>query len=173
MKKAWIGLALVLMSALAILLGTGRTAGALRQGIAESLREDFRIKESLGQLFLMEHEKTSAQVSGEATVMTLKRPAEGTTEAITVCGDPCWYITCGRFNAVCAVADGVIETVGDGRLTLRHTDGKLSVYQFVSPLCAQGQRVYAGETVGYVEETLCYRLLENCVALDPADYIAY
>lgn len=172
MKKAWIGLVLAGVLVLAVLLGIGKTADGLRQGIAESLREDFRIKESLGQLFLMEREKPAAPASGQAEMTALIRPAQGETEAITVCGDPCWYITCGRFNAVCAVADGVIETVGEGRVTLRHTDGKLSVYQFVTPLCAAGQRVLAGETVGYVEETLCYRLLENCVALDPADYIA-
>lgn len=163
---------LILFAALYIAFGKGVEAQRLRQGISMSLEEDFKIKESLGQVFLVQGEEGSQEVnSGNVSVTGLIRPADGYIHEVSAANEAYLEVECGRFNGVYAVADGKVESCENGRITLRHSDGKLSVYSGCGSLTGQGKQVKQGDVIGYVDGLLTYRLYENCVALNPMDYI--
>lgn len=165
-------LLLVLFAGLYIAFGKGIAAQRLRQGISMSLEEDFKIKESLGQVFFVQGEKDSQEVNGgNVSVTGLVRPADGYLHEVNAANEAYLEVECGRFNGVYAVAGGTIESCENGRITLRHSDGKLSVYSGCGSLTGQGKKVRQGEVIGYADGLLTYRLYENCVALNPMDYI--
>ena len=56
---------LILFAALYIAFGKGVAAQRLRQGISMSLEEDFKIKESLGQVFLVQGRKDPRRLTAE------------------------------------------------------------------------------------------------------------
>ena len=163
---------LLLFAALYIAFGKGTAAQRLRQEISMSIEEDFKIKESLGQVFLVQGEETSQEVNGSnVTVTGLIRPADGYLHKVDAVTETYLEIECDRFNGVYAVADGQIESCDGNRITLRHNDGKLSVYTGCGSLTGEGKQVRQGDVIGYVDGLLTYRLYENCVALNPMDYI--
>ncbi len=171
-RALFIGIALLMIfSALFITFGNSDIARTLRSGIEMSLDEDFKIKESLGQLFLMQNDGDAISVSGNVTVSHLIMPVAGEVNADTDMGEYCLNIKCRKFAGVCAVADGIIERCEKEAVAIRHSDGKKSVYKGIGALCKEGQEVLQGDIIGYAKSNVCYKLYENCIALDPSLYI--
>ncbi len=167
-----IGIAfLMICSALFITFGKSSIARTLREGIEMSLDEDFKIKESLGQVFLMQNDGDSVSVSGNVTVSHMIMPVKGEAETVTDMGEYCMNIKCKKFAGVCAVTDGTVEHCDGESISLRHRDGKKSVYKGVGALCKEGQDVLQGDIIGYAKTDVCFKLYENCISLDPSEYI--
>ncbi|MBR2860957.1 MAG: hypothetical protein IKB86_03875 [Clostridia bacterium] len=171
--KQIISIALVLLTAfigLYVAFGSGEFAQNVKYAVEMSLEEDFKIKESLGQVFLAQKNQDSQQVSGSATVLTLKRPMEIEPELIDYLGDKALKFNCEKYAAVSSSGAGKIETVENNRITVRHYDGKLSIYSNVGSLVRAGDTVEQGECIGFAKEDVIFRLSENCVFLNPLDY---
>lgn len=148
--------------------GKGTLPQTIRQGVRSSLEEDFRIKESLGELFFAQKKQDSVATNAQTAIVSLLTPAQGEMRATEESTGA--VFACKRFSAVLATADGVIESVDDTRLTLRHADGKLSVYQNVGTLWQAGKNVKRGDTVGYATGEVIFRLYVGGVPLDPRPY---
>lgn len=175
-KQSIIGIsALLVMCIFALFVVFSDSSGAkkIKNAIMVSLEEDFKIKESLGQIFLVEKEEDSVSASTNITVSALISPsATGKITLEQVLGQPQINIECEKYSSILATGDGTIETVKDNKITLRHNDGKLSVYNNVSSLVKIGDRVKMGESIGYALGTVEFKLYENCIALDPMEFIS-
>lgn len=172
-KKKMMGiLMLTALCVLSIYIVFDKNAETLRNGIEISLQEDFKIKESLGQVFFLQKDEDAHTVSSNVAVTSMKIPCEGEISQKELFGEVCIVICCDEFASVCATENGVIESCGDGRITLRHDDGKLSTYFGAVCLLSKGQRVLKGENIGFAQSEITYKLYENCVALNPLDYLA-
>ena len=161
---------LSIMVAVVIVLFCNREI--LREGISLSLQEDFKIKESLGQVFLLSKEDNAQTVSLNVTVTSMSMPCEGEIALTEIFGEKAIIIDSMKYQSVYATEDGVIESCDDNKITLRHNDGKLSSYYGVGCLCSKGDRVTKGESIGYAKGEISYKLYENCVALDPLEYLS-
>lgn len=177
MKKQnllWIS-AFLIMCIFALFVIFSDNAGALKikNAIVFSLEEDFKIKESLGQLFLVEQQEDSVSASTNVNVSAFISPsATGKINSKNVLGRPQIEIECEKYSSILATGDGTIETVKENKITLRHSDGKLSVYNNVSSLVKAGDTVKKGDSIGYALGNVEYKLYENCIALDPMEYIS-
>lgn len=158
------------MAALYIAFGTDKPAQTLREGISMSLDEDFKIKESLGKILLVEDKNESVAVSGNVEILTMAYPVNGEMSKKENMGEECLVFDCRKFSGVRAVADGTVEKCEKDKITLRHGDGKLSVYTGVGCLCREGQNVSKGDIVGYAKEDVVYRLYDKCNSIDPSIY---
>lgn len=143
----------------------------LKKGIEISLQEDFKIKESLGQIFLIDNENKDITVSSLITVTSISLPCQGEIEQQEILGEKSIVVHCKKFESVCATADGVIESCENDKMTLRHNDGKLSYYYGAVCLLKKGDKVEKGESIGYAKGNVTYKLYENCVALNPMEYL--
>lgn len=171
--KRTIVIALFLLTAVFavfVVFSSTKTAQALRDGVKMSLEEDFKIKESLGKVFFVQNKDDSQEVSGTVNVVRFAAPATGRCESLND-GEPFFRYENGRYNGIYAVNDGIIESCENEKITIRHKDGKLSVYYGCTALVKKGSSVKKGEVIGYSGETMEYKLYQNCVALDPAIYI--
>ncbi len=153
---------------LIILFGKSET---VRNGVEISLQEDFKIKETLGQVFFLEKDEKDKAVSSNITVTSMSMPCKGEIFKTDVLGETCIIIYCDEFENICATADGVIENCENGKITLRHDDGKLSSYYGAVCLLRKGERVFKGDNIGYAKSEITYKLYENCIALDPLEYL--
>jgi hypothetical protein len=144
--------------------------GKIKEAMAYSIQEDFKIKESLGQIFLIEKNTESVNVSGTTAVTSLERPVDGVFCVNRSLGEPVYEFDCEKYVGIKATADGKIECAEDDRITLRHNDGKLSVYYNAVSYLRVGDTVKKGESIGYANGNLNYKLYENCIALDPGEY---
>jgi len=170
-KTAIIGaILLIIMLTLYIIFGSGTGAQAIRNGITQSVEEDFKIKESLGQLFFAEGKADAKAVSGQIQIASLCMPVQCDYELNEAYGQKNVTFHCKRLSRIVAVCDGTVEACEENMLCLRHSDGKKSVYSGIGLLVKEGQSVSAGEIIGYAEGTLSYSLYESCVALNPLDY---
>ncbi len=167
-KKSYIFIALILIIIFVILLNNG---AMLKEGIKVSLQEDFKIKESLGQLFFLEKTQEDASVSGNVNVTSLAMPCNGVVSQGEILGDKCITISTDMFEGVYATADGVIENAGNNKISIRHYDGKLSSYYGATCLLKQGEKVAKGDVIGYSKGDLIFKLYENCTCIDPMEYI--
>ncbi len=160
----------ILLSLIICILFINREA--LKEGITVSLQEDFKIKESLGQVFFLEGETESQAVSSNITVSAMSMPCDGDITVTELYGEKAIIIDSIKYQSVYATADGIIEKSEDGKITLRHYDGKLSSYYGVGALCSTGDKVKKGESIGYAKGRVTYRLYDNCVSLDPLNYLS-
>ncbi len=154
-----------------ISFGKGAFATEFKKGIAFSLEEDFKIKESLGQVFFMDSSEDIA-ASGSVSITKLIAPADCEMRAEAVFGETVIVLDCNEFSELMAVADGVIEVCEKDRFTLRHNDGKLSVYSGATGLYRIGDRVKQGTVIGYTNGEAYYKLYENCIAVNPFEYMS-
>ncbi len=145
----------------------------LKKGIEISLQEDFKIKETLGQVFFLDEEDKDTTVSSSVNITSMTMPCSGEFSLKEILGEKCIVIYCNAFESVCATADGKIESNENGKITIRHPDGKLSSYYGVTCLLKCGEPVKKGDTVGYAKGEMTYKLYENCVALDPLEYLNF
>lgn len=153
-----------------VALGKGTAAKELRSGIKQSLEEDFKIKESLGQIFLVKKDGEIKEASSNVTVEGLYSPATGEKCFETFAGEPVMTVNAVKFAGVYAVSDGIIEDAGETRISLRHSDGKKSVYTGVRATVQKGDSVKKGDSIGYAEGKISYRLYSSCIAVDPQQY---
>lgn len=154
-----------------IFIAFDKNAETIRNGIKISLQEDFKIKETLGQVFFLDKDEEDISVSSNITVTSFSMPCKGEISKKEILGEPCIVIYCDEFESVLATANGVIENCGDDKISIRHDDGKLSNYFGAVCILPKGKRVSKGENIGYAKSEITYRLYENCVALDPLDYL--
>ena len=175
MKKQsilWAMLLFVLIL-LAFFIAFSKSDGAqnIRDAVEFSLEEDFKIKESLGKVFLVQNEEDSVSASTDITVSSFLKPSENYMLGFEL-GEPCLKIVCDKYASIQATGDGVVESVTKTRVTIRHYDGKLSEYKNVCALLKEGEKVLAGDSVGYSLGESSYKLYENCIALNPKEYIS-
>ncbi len=145
---------------------------ALSEAMAVSLQEDFKIKESLGQVFFLEETGRSETVSSSVTVTSMAMPCDGEITLTEILGEKSIIIDSMKYQSVYATQDGVIESCDNNKITLRHNDGKLSSYFGVGSLCSIGDKVEKGESIGYAKGEISYKLYENCIALDPLEFLS-
>lgn len=148
----------------------GKGSEELRKGIKQSLDEDFKIKESLGQIFLVKNGTDTKEASSSVTVDGLYCPALGEKSFEAFAGEPSMTVNSCKFAGVYAVSDGTVEAADENRISLRHSDGIKSVYTGVCASVKKGDSVKRGESVGYAQGKITYRLYSSCTALDPQDY---
>lgn len=158
------------MACVYISFGKGAAAKELRGGIKQSLDEDFKIKESLGQIFLVKSGDETTEASSNVTVEGLYMPAVGEKCYETFAGEPVMTVDAVKFAGVYAVSDGIIEDADETRISLRHSDGKKSVYTGAFATVKKGDKVVKGDSIGYAEGKISYRLYSSCVAVDPKEY---
>lgn len=147
-----------------------KTAVKLREGVRLGIEDDFKIRESIGKVFLIDAE---VPVSGGVSVESLILPVNADFKEQTVLGDKVICFETERLAPVFAVADGKIENITDEKITLRHNDGMLSVYNGAGCLLSKGATVKRGEHIAYSEGKITYKLYDNCVAVDPLLYISH
>ncbi len=150
--------------------GKGTFAVELRNGITESLEEDFKIKESLGQVFFANNEENSVTASANVTVTSLTVPAKGEYVFCDEMGESTVRVYAKKYSNVVACGDGTVESVEKDRITLRLKDGKLAVYGGVGALKKENDEVKCGETVGYARDNVELSLYENCVLLNAREF---
>ena len=143
-----------------VALGKGTAAKELRSGI----------KQSLGQIFLVKKDGETKEASSNVTVEGLYSPATGEKCFETFAGEPVMTVNAVKFAGVYAVSDGIIEDAGETRISLRHSDGKKSVYTGVRATVQKGDSVKKGDSIGYAEGKISYRLYSSCIAVDPQQY---
>ena len=166
-------LALIVLAA--IVLGNGKGISLIKYGVAQSIEEDFKIKESLGKLFFAQKDDESVQASGSVTISSFTSPVKnGEFTLMETAGDKYLEIRVKRFSVLVASAEGYVEALDGDRAVVRHPDGKKSVYQGVKPLVRLGDKVEKGESLCYaVSDKVVFRLYEDMAALDPFEYIAF
>jgi len=169
LKKRYIVIALILLVILTVIIKNGKN---LKEGIEISLQEDFKIKESLGQVFFLEKQPESTAVSGEISVTSMILPCNGELTQKEILGEKCIVISSDMFEGVYATADGVIENAENSKITIRHYDGTLSSYYGATALVKKGESVKKGDTVGYSKGELIFKLFKNCVSIDPLEYMS-
>ncbi len=177
MKKhslIWISVSLILcIIAVFVIFSDSRGAEKIKSAIEMSLEEDFKIKESLGKVFFVEKQDESVSASTSVTITSLISPsATGLINSKTVLGQPLIEIDCQKYSSILATGDGIIESIKENKITLRHNDGKLSVYSNVSSLVKTGEKVKMGDSIGYALGKVEYTLYSNCIQLDPMEYIS-
>lgn len=150
----------------------GKNAEVLRKGIEISLEEDFKIKESLGKVFFLDKNDETQTVSSQVEITTMEIPCNVEFRQKEILGEKCIVFHCTKYESVNATADGVIEYCENSKISLRHSDGKLSTFYGVVCLLKQGDKVALGENIGYAEGEVTYKLYENCIALDPLEYLS-
>lgn len=129
----------------------------VKQAVRYSLAEDFRIKESLGKLFLVEKAGPEATtVASAAVAQAAYRKENGAL-----------VYACRQNEAVYAVSGGTVETVSQTAVTLRHGDGALSRYSGVGALCRAGEQVERGDVIGYALGEVTYRKYLHCRPVEP------
>ena len=161
---------LAVVFSLYIAFGRGTAAKELRNGIGHSLDEDFKIKESLGQIFLVKNGNETTEASSNVTVDGFYPPAVGKKSYETFAGEPVMTVNAVKFAGVYAVCDGQIEDADEKRISLRHSDGKKSIYIGVCATVKKGDTVRRGEPIGYAWGKINYRIYSACVAVDPKQY---
>lgn len=175
MKKQnllWIFLLVILiLIAFFVAFSKSESAKKVRSAVEFSLEEDFKIKESLGKVFFVEKEQDSVNASTNITVSSLCLPSDNCVLESSL-GEPCLKIICNKYASVVATGDGVIESVSENRVTIRHYDGKLSEYKNVCAILKKGEKVNKGDSIGYSTGDTVYKLYENCKPLNPEDYIS-
>ena len=149
-----------------------KNAEFFKNGIEISLQEDFKIKETLGQVFFLDKEKEDIKVSSSVQITSISLPCKGEIEQKEILGEKCIVIHSKKFESVKASNDGIIETVGNDRIAIRHYDGKLSHYYGAVCLLKKGESVKKGESIGYAKGNITFKLYENCVALNPMEYLS-
>ncbi len=159
----------IILSVIVFKSGTGIK---LKEAINYSLQEDFKIKESLGQIFLIEDEGESTSVSGDILVSSINKPVDAVYSVNRTYGEVQYVFECERYVSIKATADGKIEGADGEKVTLRHSDGKLSVYYNATCYLRQGDQVKKGECIGYANGNITYKLYDNCVALDAGEYFS-
>jgi hypothetical protein len=169
-RKSIIIACVLLLTVLTVVILKGEAGAKLKEAVAYSLQEDFKIKESLGQIFLVEKDKESVSVSGTTTVTSLEKPVDAIFTVDRSLGEPVYEFECEKYVGIKATEDGAIESADGNRVTLRHNDGKLSVYYNAVSYYRVGDKVKKGESIGYANGNLNYKLYENCIALDPGEY---
>lgn len=153
-----------------ILLGKGNTATELRNGISHSLDEDFKIKESLGQIFFAKNENESVAASSNATVSAMAIPAKGEYEFCEEMGKNKLKIYANKYSNVVACNDGIIESVDKNHISLRLADGKLAVYSGIGSLKKENDNVKKGDSIGFAKENVEVTLYENCILLNAGEF---
>lgn len=175
MKKQnllWIFLLIIIiLVAFFVAFSKSESAKKVRNAIEFSLEEDFKIKESLGKVFFAQKEEDSVSASTDITVSSLSLPSENCVLDFSL-GEPYLKIVCSKYSSVVATGDGVIESVSQNRVTIRHYDGKLSEYKNVCAILKKGEKVNKGDSIGYSLGDSVYKLYENCEPLNPEDYIS-
>ena len=171
-KSFFIGFLFVILGFFAFVL-FNKNGETLKKGIEISLQEDFKIKETLGQVFFLDEEDKDTTVSSSVNITSMSMPCSGEFSLKEVLGEKCIVIYCDSFENVCATANGKIESNENDKVTIRHPDGKLSSYYGVTCLLKNGEAVKKGDTVGYTKGKIVYKLYENCVALDPLEYLNF
>ena len=164
-------LVILLLIAFFVVFSQNETAKKVRNAISFSLEEDFKIKESLGKVFFVEKEEDSVNVSANITVSTLSLPSENCSLDFYL-GQPYLKIECSKYSSIVATGDGIIESISNNRVTIRHYDGKLSEYKNVCAILKTGEKVIKGDSIGYSIGNSTYKLYENCKTLNPEDYIS-
>ena len=150
----------------------GNNAEFFKNGIEISLQEDFKIKETLGQVFFIDKDKDDTTVSSSVEITSISLPCSGEIEQKEILGEKCIVIHSKKFESVCASNDGIIENAENDKITIRHNDGKLSHYYGAVCLLKKGDIVKKGESIGYAKGNVTFKLYENCVALNPMEYLA-
>ncbi len=171
-KFIWIiSLVILVFIVCFVAFSENKSAVSVRKAISISLEEDFKIKESLGKVFFAAKDEDSVSASTMVDIISLGSPGE---ECVleNILGEPCLKINSGKYSSVWATEDGVIESVSENRMTLRHYDGKLSEYKNVCAIKKEGEKVYKGDSIGYITGDAIYKLYENCKTLNPGDYIS-
>ncbi|MBE7092782.1 MAG: M23 family metallopeptidase [Clostridiales bacterium] len=164
---------LIICLSIFVVFSENSAAKNIKGAINMSLEEDFKIKESLGQIFFVENEDDSVSASTSVTVSDLISPsATGKITQKLVLGQPQIIIECEKYSSILATGDGIIESVSSDRITLRHYDGKLSEYKNVGSVVKKGDKVKMGESIGYAKDAVEYKLYENLIAIDPLEYIS-
>ncbi len=175
MKKQnilWIALLIILiLVAFFVAFSKSESAKKVRGAISFSLEEDFKIKESLGKVFFIEENEDSVNASTNITISSFCLPGENCVLDFSL-GEPYLKILCSKYASVLATGDGVIESVTENRITIRHYDGKLSEYKNVCAILKKGEKVLQGDSIGYSLGESVYKLYENCKPLNPEDYIS-
>ncbi len=165
-------LILLCVLVLFVIFSDNHSAKKIKNAISVSLNEDFKIKESLGKVFFVEQEEDSVSASTSVTVTAFCSPSStGTIQREVDSGQPMIKILCDKYSSIVATQDGVIESVSDNRITLRHYDGKLSEYKNVGSIVKKGEKVNMGDSIGYAKATVEYKLYKNLIPLDPTEYI--
>lgn len=167
---------MVFFSAVVLFMGVFivffKNAELLKNGIEISLQEDFKIKETLGQVFFLDNEKEDTPVSSSVEITSISLPCSGEIEQKEILGEKCIVIHSEKFESVNATNDGIIENIENDKITIRHNDGKLSHYYGTVCLMKKGDSVRKGESIGYAKGNVTFKLYENCVALDPMEYLS-
>ncbi len=171
-KKKGILVILIAVLLVGVFVFFSKNIEFLKNGIQISLQEDFKIKESLGKVFFLDNESGEITASSSVSVTSISLPCSGEIEQKEILGEKCIVIYSKKFESVCATADGVIESAENDKITIRHSDGKLSHYYGAVCLLKKDEKVKKGESIGYANGNVTYKLYENCIALNPLEYLS-
>lgn len=156
-----------------IMFSKSNSAQEIRYGISQSIDEDFKIKESLGQVFFVENSEDTQSVSANITVQGKVLPANGEIIFNTVNGEKIAVINCEKYSNIYAVENGNIENAEKGTVTIRHNDGSKSVYTGVRLNKKKGDTVFKGEKIGYSIKEIEFKMYGRaCTVIDLEEYFA-
>lgn len=156
-----------------IVFSKSSSAQEIRYGISQSIDEDFKIKESLGQVFFVKSEENAQQVSSNVTVQGKILPAEGEISYKVENGEKIAVFKCEKYSDVFAVESGNLEKSENGRVTVRHEDGSKSVYTGVHLIKKEGEKVCIGEKIGYAIKQVEFKAYgRGCKVIDVEEYFS-
>ncbi len=156
-----------------IAFSKSESAQEIRYGISQSIDEDFKIKESLGQVFFVKSEENVQQVSSNVSIQGKILPVEGEISYKLENGEKIALFNCEKYSDVFAVESGTLEKWEKGRITLRHSNGSKSVYTGVHSIKKTGEKVYGGEKIGYAIKQVGFKAYGRCcTVIDTEEYFS-